>query len=98
VLVEEANALVAKFDEAKRAALALQDEIAALAMLAVQRGGQSWAESRLPLPPAAHAAVTTPMDWRPGLPGNQSYPGRRLPGWQALFETLRQDADARWQD
>ena len=95
VLIEEAGALVAKFDEAKRAALALQDDIAALAQFAPQRGTQTYVEARLPLPVLPHAAVTTPMDFRPMLPAAQTYAARRLPAWRALFEALMHDADAK---
>ena len=94
VLVEEAGVLLEQYAEARRRALQLHDDIAALAMLSVQRGRQTWEESRLALPLTAHAAVTTPMDHRPLLPAAHSYAGRQLPKWRVLFDALLTDADA----
>jgi hypothetical protein len=94
VLVEEAERIAAELEEALRHVFALNDELHAISMLSAQRGGQTWAEGRLQLSPAVHRRLTTPLDWRPQLPGGQSYAGRRLSGWQTLFMTLQVDPDA----
>jgi hypothetical protein len=58
---------------------ALRDDLLALAGLSVMGRGQTWAEGRLRLSPEALRRATTPLDWRPQLPGVESYEGRRLP-------------------
>jgi hypothetical protein len=40
----------------------------------------------LTLSAAVGRRLTTPLDWRPQLPGTQTYAGRRLPGWRAFFK------------
>ena len=94
VLVEEADRIAAELEETLRHALALNDELHALSMLSAQRGGQTWAEGRLQLSGAVHRRLTTPLDWRPMLPGAETYAGRRLPQVQRYFEALRSNADA----
>jgi hypothetical protein len=96
VLVEEAGRIAAELDEALRHVFALEDDLQALGMFSAQgRGcGETWAQGRLRLSPAVHNRITTPLAWRPELPGGQSYAGRRLPGWQALFNALQAEADA----
>jgi hypothetical protein len=52
------------------------------------------AEGRLRLSPAVHRRLTTPLDWRPQLPGAESYEGRRLPAWHRTLTRLQTDPDA----
>jgi len=61
--------------------------------LSAQRGGQTWQEGWLALSPAVGRRLSTPLDSRPMLLGTQSYAGRRLPGWRAVFNALQADAD-----
>jgi hypothetical protein len=93
-LVEGAERIAAELEEALRRAFALEDDLQALSTLSAQGRGQTWAEGRLRLSPAVHRRLTTPLNWRPPLPGGQSYPGRRLPGWQELLTALQSDTNA----
>jgi hypothetical protein len=89
VLVEEADRIAAEMETALGHAFALHDDLHALAMLSAQRGGQTWQEGQLRLSPAVLRRLTTPLDWRPQLPGAQTYAGRRLPRWQRYSTRFR---------
>jgi hypothetical protein len=95
-MAEHADDIALRLDAAMAAAFVLADELEALAMLSAPGPGQTWAEGRLRLSPAAMRRATTPLghDGRPWLPAPQSYAGRRLPAVQQYFEALRRDADA----
>jgi hypothetical protein len=86
--------MAAELEGAPRHAFALEDDLQALAMLSAQGRGQTWQQGRLALSPSVHRRLTTPLDWRPMLPGTQTYAGRRLAAWQALFKALQVDPDA----
>jgi hypothetical protein len=85
VLVEEADRIEAEMVVALGHAFALHDDLHALAMLSAQGRGQTWQEGQVRLSPPVHRRLTTPLDW--------TFPGQRLPGWQAFFTALQADAD-----
>jgi hypothetical protein len=94
VLEAEADRLAAKLEAVVSKAHALRDDLLALAGLSVMERGQTWAEGRLHLSPEALRRATTPLDWRPQLPGTANYEGRRLPAWQRMIDALQNDPNA----
>ena len=92
-MAEHADDVASRLDATMVAAFALADELEAIAMLSAPNyaAGENWLTGRIRLSPAASRRAATPMAWRPGLPGAQSYAGRRLPEVQQYFEALTHD-------
>jgi hypothetical protein len=94
VVVAEASRITADLEVATRTAQSLRDDLLAIAGLNAMERGQTWAEGKLRLSPETLRLATQSLDWRPQLPGLESYVSRRAPTWERLLAALQRDADS----
>jgi hypothetical protein len=92
VAIEDGEALVAELNQVMRQALALKDELGALAHVVAP--GEQWATGRLQLSQTIIDRLQVPLDHRPMLPGTQTYGAGEGSRWRTFLERLQRDADA----
>jgi hypothetical protein len=92
VAIADAEALVAELNNLMERALPLRDELRALEDVVAP--GEVWATGRLQLSRQIIDRLTTPLDWRPYLPGGKTYGDGQVERWTRYLERLQRDADA----
>jgi hypothetical protein len=85
VLVAEGELIAAEIDERLQRVLPLHDQLAALAQVSAPAPGETWAQGQLQLTRATIDRITTPLGWRPELPGGAGYVGQHVSGWQGTW-------------
>jgi hypothetical protein len=92
VAIADAEALVAELNKLMERALPLRDELRALEDVVAP--GEVWSTGRLQLSRQIIDRLTTPLDWRPYLPGGKTYGDGQVETWTRYLERLQRDADA----